>query len=31
VFGGHLPERATRIASAVLFAAFGLALIIANV
>ena len=31
VFGAHLPERATRIASAVLFAAFGLALIVANV
>src|SRR5918995_368474 len=31
VFGAHLPERATRIASAVLFAAFGLALVVANV
>ena len=31
VFGAHLPGRATRIASAVLFAAFGLALIVANV
>jgi putative Ca2+/H+ antiporter (TMEM165/GDT1 family) len=30
VFGARLPERATRIGSAVLFAAFGLALIIAN-
>ena len=30
VFGARLPERATRIASAVLFAAFGLALVVAN-
>ncbi len=29
-FGARLPERATRIGSAVLFAAFGLALIITN-
>jgi Ca2+/H+ antiporter, TMEM165/GDT1 family len=31
VFGARLPERATRIGSAVLFAAFGVALIVANV
>jgi putative Ca2+/H+ antiporter (TMEM165/GDT1 family) len=30
VFGARLPERATRIGSAVLFAAFGLALIVTN-
>ena len=30
VFGARLPERATRIGSAVLFAVFGLVLIIAN-
>jgi putative Ca2+/H+ antiporter (TMEM165/GDT1 family) len=30
VFGARLPERATRIGSAVLFAAFGLALLAAN-
>jgi putative Ca2+/H+ antiporter (TMEM165/GDT1 family) len=30
VFGARLPERATRIGSAVLFAAFGLVLIVAN-
>jgi putative Ca2+/H+ antiporter (TMEM165/GDT1 family) len=30
-FGARLPERATRIGSAVLFAAFGVALIVANV
>lgn len=30
VFGAKLPERATRIGSAVLFAVFGLALIVAN-
>jgi putative Ca2+/H+ antiporter (TMEM165/GDT1 family) len=30
VFGARLPERATRIGSAVLFAAFGVALIVAN-
>lgn len=30
-FGARLPERATRIGSAVLFAAFGLALIVTNV
>jgi len=30
VFGAHLPERATRIGSAVLFAVFGLALIVTN-
>jgi Ca2+/H+ antiporter, TMEM165/GDT1 family len=31
VFGARLPERATRIGSAVLFAVFGLALIVTNV
>jgi putative Ca2+/H+ antiporter (TMEM165/GDT1 family) len=30
VFGARLPERATRIGSALLFAAFGLALIVTN-
>ncbi|HEX5947383.1 MAG TPA: TMEM165/GDT1 family protein, partial [Acidimicrobiales bacterium] len=30
VFGARLPERATRIGSAVLFAIFGLVLIVAN-
>jgi putative Ca2+/H+ antiporter (TMEM165/GDT1 family) len=30
VFGARLPERATRIGSAVLFAVFGLALIVTN-
>jgi Ca2+/H+ antiporter, TMEM165/GDT1 family len=30
VFGARLPERATRIGSAVLFAAFGVALVVAN-
>jgi Ca2+/H+ antiporter, TMEM165/GDT1 family len=30
VFGARLPERATRIGSAVLFAAFGVALLVAN-
>ncbi len=30
VFGARLPERATRIGSAVLFAVFGVALIVTN-